>query len=67
MQTGYQRRNRADKIRLDKMSEDKDGVAPRLNELIKWTRWSCYLLAGIVGMVALFFVRDAVQAIISLF
>lgn len=47
--------------------EDKDGITPRLNELIKWTRWAVYLLAFISAMGAAFLLRDAIDVVITLF
>jgi len=75
--TSYSKKNRADKLRTDRILDDPDdaktaldiysGIIPRLTELIKWARWSCYLLAILAGMVALFFLRDALSVIIGLF
>ncbi len=55
------------KMRADKFYEDKEGVAPRLNELIRWMRYAVYVLSAIAVMLSLFFLRDAVTVIISLF
>ena len=63
----YRKKNRADKIRADHLAEDKEGISPRLNELIRWTRYMFFVLLGIGGMVALFFIRDAVTVILRLF
>lgn len=55
------------KVRAERYFEDKDGLAPRLNELIRLFRWSFYLLIAICAMVSLFFFREAFMAILSLF
>lgn len=62
----HQKVDRADKFRVDRLAEDKEGLAPRLNELIRWTRYTFLVLMAIGGMVALFFIRDAVTVILRL-
>jgi hypothetical protein len=62
MMPEYQKKNRA-----RKWDDDKEGLAPRLTELIKWARWSFYCLVVIAGMASLFFVRDALTVILRLF
>ena len=59
----YQNRNR----RPEKLLEDRDGLVPRLNELIRWTRYATYLLAAVAAMISLFFLRDALTVILRLF
>jgi hypothetical protein len=63
----HQKKNRADKLRVDAMYEDKPGIVPRLNELIRLTRWTVYLLVVLSAMLGLFFLRDAISVIIGLF
>ena len=63
----WQKRQRGPKLRTDQQMEDKDGLAPRLNELIRLMRWTVWLLLAIAGMAALFSIRDAVKVILSLF
>ncbi len=63
---GHKSKERADKIKIDRMFEDKDGVAPRLNELIRLQRWSTYALLGIAAMLAYFFLKDAIQGLLNL-
>jgi hypothetical protein len=63
----HQKNNRADKFRIDDMTKDKEGIAPRLNELIKLARWCFYILIAIGSMVSLFFLRDAWSVVVSLF
>lgn len=55
------------KQRAERFFEDKDGLAPRLNELIRLFRWVLYLLIAIGAMLSLFFFREAFQAVLSLF
>ena len=62
MMPEYQKKNRA-----RKWDDDKEGLAPRLTELIKWARWSFYCLFAIGCMASLFFLRDAVTVVLSLF
>lgn len=45
----------------------KKGDRNRINELIKLTRWCLYLLALLVAIQSVPFVRDAVSVLISLF
>ena len=68
----YQKKNRADKVRFDKLAEEsevelKKGDRARLNELIRWTRYTFFVLLALTAMVSLFFIRDAVTVILRLF
>jgi hypothetical protein len=63
----YRKKNRADKIRVDRLAEDKEGIAPRLNEIIRWTRYTFFVLLALTAMASLFFLRDAVTVILRLF
>lgn len=42
------------------------GERARLSEAVRWLRWAVYALWLIVGMVALFFLRDAVTVLLAL-
>ncbi len=65
--TTHTKKQRADKLKVDKIFEDKDGLAPRLNRLIELTRWIVYLLVTIAMILFALFLRESVASLLELF
>jgi hypothetical protein len=61
----HEDKNRADKFRIDNLAKDKEGLAPRLNELIRYARLGFWLLLTIAMILGATFLLLVVQGIIG--
>jgi hypothetical protein len=56
----YERKNRR-----NKWDTDKDGLAPRLNELIRIGTWCMWLLIAIAMILGATFIQGVVQGLVK--
>jgi hypothetical protein len=61
----HEKKNRADKFHIDRLAEDKEGLVPRLNELIRLGRWTFWILLSITMILGAIFINLVLQGIIE--